>query len=631
MIPESGVVLQGTVTDRNTGALLAGVSVDGGCGQTITDGNGSYSFNAQQLCNNATGGVSLQGTGYYRTSAQFTITASPTILDVTLLPGGTLVQGTVTDASTQAGIAGATVRMCTIFCNFILITTTDAGGQYAIDSSQLPESFATGFEIFRVLASATGYFNYELVNSDQTLLFTVSPPSPATYNFQMSSTGITRSITIATNPSGLNISVDGTALVSPQQFNWTPSNAHTIGTASPQGGAGTRYTFLGWSDGGAISHSLVVPDTNATYTASFAVEHQLTTSASPSSGGSITTGGFFNPGASVVITATPNSGFQFMGFSGDLSGTTNPQTIVMNGPKNVTANFVLDVIPQATSTSLTSSLNPSTFGQIVTFTATVTSAAAGTPTGTVTFKDGATSLGTVTLNASGQASFSTAALSVGTHTITATYGGSLNFATSTSAGLTQTVNRAPTTTTLASSSNPSALGQAVTFTATVSGAGGVPTGTVTFLDGNTSLGTGTLNPSGQATFSTSSLATGSHNIKAVYGGDGNFAGSNSGTLKQTVQNIATTTTLSSSLNPSLVGQAVTFTAQVTSSSGGIPTGTVTFKDAGKTLGTATLNASGQASFSTSALKKGSHKMTAVYGGNATFATSTSAAVTQVVQ
>ena len=135
---QTAIVLRGTVTDRNTGALLAGVSVDGGCGQTITDGNGSYSFNAQQLCNNATGGVSLQGTGYYRTSAQFTITASPTILDVTLLPGGTLVQGTVTDASTQAGIAGATVRMCTIFCNFILITTTDAGGQYAIDSSQLP-------------------------------------------------------------------------------------------------------------------------------------------------------------------------------------------------------------------------------------------------------------------------------------------------------------------------------------------------------------------------------------------------------------------------------------------------------------------------------------------------------------
>jgi YVTN family beta-propeller protein len=305
-----------------------------------------------------------------------------------------------------------------------------------------------------------------------------------------------------------------------------------------------------------------------------------------------------------------------------------PRIPVGTSPRGVA---ITPATPAATSTLFASSLNPSRFGQIVTFTATVTSAAAGTPTGTVTFKDGATSLGAVTLNASGQASLSTTALSVGTHTITAVYGGSLNFATSTSGSLTQTVIRAPTNTTLASSSNPSASGQAVSFTATVSGAGGLPTGTVTFLDGNTTIGSGTLNSSGQTTFSTSALTTGSHNIKAAYGGDVNFAGSNSGNLKQTVQSIITSTTLSSSLNPSSVGQAVTFTAQVTSSSSAIPTGTVTFKDSGKTLGTGTLNASGQASFTTSSLKKGSRKITAVYGGNATFPTSTSATLTQLVQ
>jgi len=285
--------------------------------------------------------------------------------------------------------------------------------------------------------------------------------------------------------------------------------------------------------------------------------------------------------------------------------------------------------PAATSTSLASSLNPSNFGQIVTFTATVTSAAAGTPTGTVTFKDGANSLGTVTLNASGQASLGTAAFSVGTHTITVVYGGSLTFATSTSGTLTETVNRAASTTTLASSANPSALGQAVTFTATVSGAGGVPTGTVTFLDGNTSIGTGTLDASGQAVFTTSSLAIGAHNIKATYSGNTNYVGS-SGTVRQTVQPISTTTTLSSLPNPSLVNQTVTFTAQVTSASGGIPTGTVTFKDAAKTLATVTLNA-GQASFGTSALKKGSHKITAEYEGNTNLGASTSPTVTQVVK
>ena len=100
-----------------------------------------------------------------------------------------------------------------------------------------------------------------------------------------------------------------------------------------------------------------------------------------------------------------------------------------NASKDVFIN-VIQVTAAPTTTAIISSVNPSTFGQSVSFTATVSSSS-GVPIGLVTFKDGATSLGTVTLNASGQASFSTAALSVGTHTITAAYGGSVNFATST--------------------------------------------------------------------------------------------------------------------------------------------------------------------------------------------------------
>src|SRR5205085_1437802 len=118
---------------------------------------------------------------------------------------------------------------------------------------------------------------------------------------------------------------------------------------------------------------------------------------------------------------------------------------------------------------LSSSLNPSNFGQTVTFTATVTVTApgAGTSTGTVTFKDGANVLGTGTLNASGVASFSTASLSVGSHGITAVYNGDTNDNGSSSAPLTQVVNANATTTTVGSSVNPSLLNQAVTFTATV--------------------------------------------------------------------------------------------------------------------------------------------------------------------
>src|SRR5262249_51922741 len=143
--------------------------------------------------------------------------------------------------------------------------------------------------------------------------------------------------------------------------------------------------------------------------------------------------------------------------------------------------------------------------------------------------------------------------------------------------------------------NPSALGQSVTFTATVSGLVVTPTGTVTFKDGSTTLGTGTLNGSGQATFTTSALTVGSHSITAVYGGDLVYSASTSTPLTQNINANGSTTALISSLNPSIFGQAVLFTATV-SSAGGTPTGNVTFKDGATTLGTGTLNGGGQATF-----------------------------------
>ena len=187
----------------------------------------------------------------------------------------------------------------------------------------------------------------------------------------------------------------------------------------------------------------------------------------------------------------------------------------------------------ATTISLASSLNPSTFGQSVTFTATVKSTTTGTPTGTVTFKDGTTVIGTGTLS-TGVAKFTTKSLAVRAHSITGVYGGSVNFKATTSAVLTQTVNKAATSTTLTSSPNPSTAGQAVKFTATVKATtSGTPTGTVTFKDGTTTLGTGTLT-GGVATFTTSTLTKGSHSITAVYGGSSSYLGSTSPVVTQTV-------------------------------------------------------------------------------------------------
>ena len=281
-----------------------------------------------------------------------------------------------------------------------------------------------------------------------------------------------------------------------------------------------------------------------------------------------------------------------------------------------------------TSTNLVSSLNPSVFGQAVTFTATVTGGTR-TQTGNINFKDGSATIGTVALNGSGVASFTTTALAAGSHSITAQYAGDVNSSPSTSTILSQTVNAASTSASLTSSLNLSVFGQAVTFSATVTGGTGTPTGNVSFKDGVTTIGTVVLNSSGVASLATSTLAAGSHSITAQYAGDANFNGTTSAALSQTVNAANTSTSLTSSLSPTVFGQAVTFAATVTGGTG-TPTGNVSFKDGVTTIGTVALNGLGVASLATSALAAGSHSITAQYVGDANFNGNTSAVLSQTV-
>ena len=188
--------------------------------------------------------------------------------------------------------------------------------------------------------------------------------------------------------------------------------------------------------------------------------------------------------------------------------------------------------PAPTTTALTALPNPATAGQTVTLSATVTSSTAGSITGTVTFLDGSTSIGTGNVGAGGVATLQTSTLSVATHSITAKYGGDANFATSSSTAVSLVINpaasQAPTSTALSASPNPAASGATVTLTATVtSTTAGTITGTVTFLDGANSIGTGSVGANGIATLQTSSLSAGTHSLTAMYGGDANFLTSTS--------------------------------------------------------------------------------------------------------
>jgi hypothetical protein len=207
---------------------------------------------------------------------------------------------------------------------------------------------------------------------------------------------------------------------------------------------------------------------------------------------------------------------------------------------------------EPTSVSLTTSADPITVGQPVTFTAEVSSEYPGTETGVVIFYDGNTQLGSVEVSADSGgavATLTTSSLSAGSHSITADYQGDDTFAGSDSSPLTQLV-RNTSSVSIRSSANPILASQSVTFTATVTGAGGTPTGPVQFQDGGVNLG-GPVNLSnGTASLLVTTLMAGTHNITAAYQGDMNYAGSTSSNLVETVQTGASTT-VTVSPNPSV--------------------------------------------------------------------------------
>lgn len=315
-------------------------------------------------------------------------------------------------------------------------------------------------------------------------------------------------------------------------------------------------------------------------------------------------------GSCAIAFGTAGSRTLTASYGGDLNF--NPST---------SASVTEVVNKAATTTSVTSSLNPSFSGQSVTFTVTVTGAFGGTPTGSVVLKDGSATLTALTLGTSGTVTYSTTQLTVGSHAISASYVGDANFLASSKA-ITQVVKKNTTTTAVTSSLNPSNVGQSVTLTAAVSSTtgGSIPDGeTVTFKYGTTVLGTATTS-AGSASVTTSTLPAGSDTVVATYAGDANFAAS-SGSIKQVVNKFATTTVNTSSLNPSTVGQAVTFTATVSSTGGAIPDGdTVTFKYGSTVLGTASTT-SGSASLTVSTLPAGSDSIVGAFAGDPTFAAS----------
>jgi uncharacterized protein (TIGR03437 family) len=246
------------------------------------------------------------------------------------------------------------------------------------------------------------------------------------------------------------------------------------------------------------------------------------------------------------------------------------------------------------------------------------------PTGYVTFTDnGAVALGTAVLNGSGSAVIITAFLP-GTHLIVASYNGDANFIGSSSPVLTVVVQTSLTITSLGASPALAGVGQNVALTAGVATAGsggiGSPSGTVTFMDGTTTLGAAPLNAL-SASMSISTLALGTHILTAVYSGDVNFSSSTSGPVVVTVQPL-----LKVSLAFSEGTSGLVFTSTVTGSGTAGPTGNVQFNDvtAGKTLATGVLvNGTATATLSSTIAAPAGHLVQAVYSGDSNYPVSSS--------
>jgi hypothetical protein len=393
--------------------------------------------------------------------------------------------------------------------------------------------------------------------------FVPSTSKPLTEVVNMAATSV--SLTSSANPAGLNKSVTYTAALTSQYV-------------------GSIRGSVTFSSGSQTLGSVQLVDNSATVSTSFA-----------------------NVGTYPIAA----------NYSGDSNNTASATSLVQK------------IVP-LTYTVVSASPSPAYLGQPVTLTANVVSAY-GTPTGTVTFYITnplafSPIVGEGSLSG-GVATFTAPPLHPGKATCQAVYSGDQNFAPSSSVPRAERViDEYPTSTSLTSSQNPSPYSQPVTITATVTaGNGAIPDDkTVKFFDGGKEIGTYSTS-GGVATLSTSTLKSGIHNIKATYVGDREF-GTSSGILNQVVTPYTTTTTLTSNLNPSSYGQAVTWTAAVTASGRYVPTGKVKFSG----LGAAATLSNGVATLTKAWLNAGTYSIQAEYEGDVAATPSSSSVFSEIV-
>jgi len=384
-------------------------------------------------------------------------------------------------------------------------------------------------------------------------------------------------------------------------------------------------------EGAPSNGSLTVSPNPAQYLQPVTLSITLSVSSGPVPTGSVS----FGMDGAFIGTATLASGTASYTYSGLLNTGSHTVVATYNGDQTYASeNFtaLLTVQPPVYPTETVLVASPTTVytSQTVRLTVTVTGNSAAVPAGNVTFLDGTTTLGVQQIYSNSLLELDTNLLSAGTHSLTAVYQGWQDpfneqaiYQPSTSPPVHVIVNATATATSLTASTTSATAGTLITFSADVSSNSTTPFGGVTFYDGSTLLGTSSLQADGSCTFSTASLATGTHSITATFNANATFAASKSASLTITINAAAITLIPTAIAVTGGDGNQPVLQAFVAAASGGVAGSQVNFLDGGAILGTAITDSSGTASLALPVLGPGVHNLFANFGGNPQFAPSVS--------
>jgi hypothetical protein len=632
------VTLKATDNTGGAGVKHTTYSVDGAVYQLYTapfsvstPGSHSITFESDDLAGNAEA-----------PQTDTFVIESPVATALSVIPSTTAGNSVTLKATLSPTLGGTPPGTITFYNNNTKLSTVALSGLSVSLAYTLPAGTNV---LYAAYTSSSNYFlasNSPAVTEITTTTTLTSNLNPATYGQYPGFVAVVKAAAGA-SPSGTVTFYDGTTVLATETLasdgdaillNY-PLAVGTHKISAIYNGSSVDFT----STSSTVSQVINILPTTTTLKSSLNPANFGSTSTFSATIGTssfvIATGSVAFKDGTTILATVPLNGSNGVSFAtSTLTPGAHSITAVYSGSTNESAStsaaLSQTVAVNQTTTTLTTDLNPAPFGSTVLLNATVKAVTGAAPTGTIAFKDGTTTLATLSINAAGVATYAPSNLTVGTHSITATYTGDTGDATSTSAVISQKITAATTTTTVTSSLNPSTFGKSVTFLATVAaGSGSAPTGTVTFKDGATVLGTETL-ASAKASFTTSTLIAGTHSITAVYTADTDDATSTSAVLAQVITAANTTTSLATTLASASFGLPVTFTTSVKAATGTVPTGTVTFKDGTTTLATETLAATGSVSFTTATLAVGTHSISVVYKGTASDATSTSATVTETI-